>query len=140
MSKTLGKHIAVLSRQASRFYGRALKAYGVSAAEYPILFLLTKQEGLCLEAISKDLCLDKAAVTRIIQGLQKKNFVEIELCQQDHRRKLVYLSQEGKQLKKLIVSLKKQWEKHLCRHMDEQETKLFQSLLEKALSSTQEVL
>ena len=75
MTRPIGRLISILHRRAQSHYTRALKEFGISSAEYPVLFLLQRREGLTQDEIAADLSIDKSAVTRIIQSLCEKQLI-----------------------------------------------------------------
>ena len=75
MSERIGKLISILHRKGQIFLNKELKKYDVVASEVPILLALYKKDGMTQDELGAYACLDKSAVTRIIQSLLKKNYI-----------------------------------------------------------------
>ena len=46
MNDSIGKMISILQRKAQSYYTKFLKDYGISSAEYPVLFYLNGRDGV----------------------------------------------------------------------------------------------
>ena len=69
---TVEQNFAVICRKFNQFLNRELQEVDLTAAELTYLNFLLEQNGMTQDELAKSLCVDKAAVTRMIQRMEKK--------------------------------------------------------------------
>lgn len=77
--------------------------FDVTVEQFGVLAVLWYQEGINLQTLSERLNRDKTTITRIIQNMIKKNLLVKVPDQMDKRNKLVYLTEKGKKLQKIMI-------------------------------------
>jgi DNA-binding MarR family transcriptional regulator len=85
----------VLSSILSQADGR-LAAYKITYAQWVPLFKLLKEDGCTPIAMSRDLSVDPAALTRSLNRLEAKGLVRRERSTQDRRVVHLWLTEEGR--------------------------------------------
>jgi len=92
--------IFLLGQARQRLYTRLDKALmdhtGVTTAQAGALFFLTQRDGGLLLDLSRGLMLDKSAITRMAERLEKKNLIERRPCPQDGRAVRVFITPSGR--------------------------------------------
>ena len=82
--------------------------HDVTCEQGAILMNLWKKNGQSQKELADSSCKDKTSVTRLIDGMEKRNLVVRIADKKDGRQKLIYLTNKGKELqKKVIESLHK---------------------------------
>jgi DNA-binding MarR family transcriptional regulator len=76
----------------------ARAGYQVTHEQWVILMHLLHSNGQCQSRLVHQTDKDKAAITKLIDGLEKKGLVERRPDSNDRRNKLIYLTEEGRQL------------------------------------------
>lgn len=140
MGSSIGKMISILQRRAQAYYTRFLKDYGISSAEYPVLFFLNRVEGVTQDEIALDLAIDKGAVTRVLQSLGKKQMVIRKKDDFDRRCNRIFLTARGKKTSEPVRQAKENWNAVLTKHMSKEEQKEFVRLLSIAVQNLGEEL
>ena len=77
---------------------RLAEAHNLTQAEFRCLRLFGKDENLNNKHIAERMNLSPSRLTRIIDGLVKKEYINREIDPSDRRNKKVNLSRKGKQL------------------------------------------
>ncbi len=72
------------------------KEHGLFQAEFKCLRLFGFDESLNNTQISKRMKLSPSRLTRIIDGLEKKGYMQREIAQKDRRNMRIFLSRRGK--------------------------------------------
>jgi DNA-binding MarR family transcriptional regulator len=72
-----------------------LNQAGVTAAQAGALFFLTQKDGCLLMELSKGLMLDKSAITRMAERLEKKELIARRPCPKDGRAVRVHITPHG---------------------------------------------
>ncbi len=140
MNDSIGKMISILQRKAQSYYTKFLKDYGISSAEYPVLFYLNGRDGVTQDEIVTELSIDKGAVTRILQSLSDKQMIERKKDDFDHRCNRIFLTELGKETHKPVHQAKENWNTILTKHMSDKEEKELTRLLSLAIQNLKESL
>ncbi len=91
---------AIIKRLSKKFQDAGM---GVSYEQWSILVHLYRQDGQTQQALARTAVKDKAAITRLLNGLEKKNIVLRIPDHSDKRSNLVYLTNKAKELKPHLV-------------------------------------
>ena len=106
-----------------------LAPYGITPQQYQVLRALANKPGLCHRELAGALGLDKPTTTRILQALQRKNWVEV-LPHPEHGRKLrLELTSEGHALVGRLQAFRETIRGGLEQGLDGQEKKALRALL-----------
>ena len=92
--------IFLIGQARQRLYTRLDKALmdhsGVTTAQAGALFFLDRKDGCLLLDLSRGLLLDKSAITRMAERLEKKRLIERRPCPQDGRAIRVFITTAGR--------------------------------------------
>ncbi len=127
-----GRYIAVLYRKAQVYWTQELAVYGLSSGEYPLIFCLCRKDGVVQEELAELLNIDKSAIARMVQSLEKKGMIRREKDERDHRCNRIFLTEKGHQCDEPIQKLRGIWNDRLMEGMSEEERGEFLRLLEMA--------
>jgi DNA-binding MarR family transcriptional regulator len=91
-------------RSFNRFYMPAMNLLGVhylgseySATEARVMFEIYEDEGCHAADIAEKMRIDKSYLSRIINGYEKKGYIERKPSTQDRRCQCLYLTDKGKE-------------------------------------------
>ena len=80
----------------------------VTCEQWGVLMNLQQKDGQNQKELAGTTCKDKTSITRIIDGMEKRNLVVRIPDKKDGRQKLIYLTNNGKELQqKLLLLVKK---------------------------------
>jgi len=82
--------------------------YDVTCEQWAILMNLWHKNGQNQKDLAGVTCKDKTSITRLLDGLEKKNFVVRVPGKNDARQKFIYLTNQGKALQQELLELVKQ--------------------------------
>ena len=88
------------------------------ASEVPILLALYKKDGMTQDELGAYACLDKSAVTRIIQSLLKKNYIIKVKDQDDLRCNRIYITPQGFLVKEPLEKVLDAWHQNLMKGLE----------------------
>lgn len=105
IDSSIGYLVGRLSRAIIRRLSKKFQDAGidVSYEQWSILVHLYRRDGQTQQDLARTAVKDKAAVTRLLNGLEKKNLVVRIPDQNDKRSNLVYLTNKAKELKPRLV-------------------------------------
>lgn len=120
--------VACLSR-AERGYTKMLNraflkaGYDLSREQYELLQVLWKGDHVNQQTVSKRLQKDKYNVTKLLNTLTKRGFVQRQMSQEDHRNNWVVLTEKGEEAKKVLTDIEEQVHADLTVAVASQEVK-----------------
>lgn len=129
--KNIGKNLGILCRQLNLFLNHELEQYNITASEIMFLGSLFIKDGVSQDELVREFFLDKAAVTRTICSLERKNLIMRLGSEEDKRSKKVYLTEEANVYKDILNSLQNKWYREVLSDSDPDETALFAKTLGK---------
>lgn len=102
---TVGHLFGKASRElATQLQSRFNEAgYDVTAEQWVLLMTLWKQDGLSQHEIADATDKDKTTITRLVDGIEKRNLVVRVHDKKDRRQKLIYLTNKGKALEQDLM-------------------------------------
>ncbi len=121
---------AMLKRLSERFEENAIN---LTIEQYFILNLLNNNEGLILQDIADMLDRDKSAVVRHINALEEKYFVARATCEEDKRKKLLFLTKPGLKTLKNAKDVSNEAEKELTALINKKDLEIFGQVLIKMM-------
>jgi len=99
----LDKTIRALTTRLQGVFVR--EGFDVTSEQWMILLLLWKEDGRSPYQIAEAIGKDRAAITRLADGLEKRNLVVRIRDKNDSRQKQIYLTPKGKAIKEDLVPL-----------------------------------
>lgn len=130
----------IISRTYSKMknlFLKELKKYGITLEQWVLLAQLSEKEGISPTDLSLVSLRDKPYTTRLIDRLAENGLIFKEESKVDKRSLLIYLTQQGEEIKKEIIPLADKINEWLVENMDEQEVKSLKVLLHRMHSNIQ---
>lgn len=130
----------IISRTYSKMknlFLKELKKYGITLEQWVLLAQLSEKEGISPTDLSLVSLRDKPYTTRLIDRLAENGLIFKEESKVDKRSLLIYLTQQGGEIKKEIIPLADKINEWLVENMDEQEVKSLKVLLHRMHSNIQ---
>jgi MarR family transcriptional regulator for hemolysin len=130
----------IISRTYSKMQNlflKELKKYGITLEQWVLLAQLSEKEGISPTDLSLVSLRDKPYTTRLIDRLAENGLIFKEESKVDKRSLLIYLTQQGAEIKKEIIPLADKINEWLVENMDEQEVKSLKVLLHRMHSNIQ---
>ena len=93
---------AIIKRLSKKFQDAG---FDVSYEQWSVLIHLYRQDGQTQQELARTAVKDKAAITRLLNVLEKKNMVLRVPDRNDKRSKLVYLTHKAKSFREELINL-----------------------------------
>jgi DNA-binding MarR family transcriptional regulator len=126
--------IFLIGQARQRLYTRLDKALlaqaGVTAAQAGALFFLSQKDGCLLMELSRGLMLDKSAITRMAERLEKKELIARRPCPHDGRAVRVHLTPAGRWAAKVCLATVKSYNEAIKEGFAEAEIARFSCILQ----------
>ncbi|MGV3026944.1 MarR family winged helix-turn-helix transcriptional regulator [Clostridium thermobutyricum] len=114
---------------------KKLKDYDVTAEQWNVLSHIYSKEGFNQKELAERCLKDRAALTRILDLLEKKELIKRESSPIDRREYLVYLTEKGKSTYNEILPVINENTKENLANFSEEEIIDFKNLLNKLLNN-----
>ncbi len=105
--------------------------FNITTEQWSVLAKLHQEDGICQKDIANSLEKDKPTTTRILDLLEKKNFIIRIADDKDRRKFRVYLTQDGKDTANKLIPIAKAFQERLKANISEHEMELFTEILRK---------
>ncbi|MGI6144039.1 MAG: MarR family winged helix-turn-helix transcriptional regulator [bacterium] len=137
MQRSIGHLMSILHRQAQVYINRSLKEFNITSAEYAFLLYLYKKDGATQDELSSYLYVDRAATARAIKSLAAKGLIIKNKDSTDKRFNRIYLTDKAKGYREQIRQRVKRWSEFLSEDIDEKDTAIVLSVLEKMVAKVE---
>lgn len=97
--------------------------YDLSREQFELLQVLWKEDHVNQQTISKRLQKDKYNVTKLLNTLSKRGFVQRKMSQEDRRNNFVVLTEKGMEVRNTLTRLEEQVHTDLTFTISPQEVK-----------------
>lgn len=105
----VGKQISILFRQLNLYFNRELSGISISATELLYLSSLYTKDGISQDDLAQEYSVDKAAVTRTLQLMEKKGLIIRKTDSADKRAKKLFLTDKAKSLERELREIQTKW-------------------------------
>lgn len=95
----------IVRRRSQALIVEACRDLGLNYSEYALLLKLNHMEGCSQDELASVLYVDKAAITRVIKGLEAKGYLYREVDSIDRRLRRLYLTEFGHQQEIVIEDI-----------------------------------
>lgn len=99
----MGRAARSLGVRLNRNFSEA--GYDVTCEQWAVLTNLWRKNGQSQHELAATACKDKTSVTRLIDGLEKRDLVVRTPDKVDRRQKLIYLTDQGKEFQKELLPI-----------------------------------
>ncbi len=106
-----------------------MHGYDITPGHWGILARLFEADGITQQELACANCKDKTNITRLIDGLAKRNLIVRIPDSEDRRSNLVYLTEEGKELRHQLTPIVMDVLEEACKEMSNSDVQRLKELL-----------
>ncbi len=128
---------SILYRCTQKYYDQQLAQYDVGYGQVVYLIMIYEHEGITMKELAKMGSFDKGTITKAISKLEKLHYVRLEENVKDKRSKLLYATDQAKELITKIYLVRKEWWEHLNNGLDVESSDLFAQVMQKVVDKAQ---
>ena len=140
MEFSMARNLSFIYRSYHKYMNTALKDINVCAGEFPILFALSRRDGLGQNELSRVVRMNKSLVSRHIQTLSTKGFININQEKECNNKNILSLSDIGRELMPKIIAAKNNWEEKVLKDFTSKEKECFFDMLDKLLETSSNMI
>lgn len=128
-----GKATTAMTRRLQR--NLKVTPCSITAEQWSILYQLWKEEGLTQQELANSTYRDKPSITRLINNLEKMELVIRVIDKQDRRSNLIYLTKQGRKLKKVGMEQARKTLEEALEGIGEENLVIAQEILKKVYNN-----
>ncbi len=112
------------------------KGYNITTEQWSVLAKLFYEDGIYQKQLGDYLYKDKPTITRILDLMEKKNFIIRISDDKDRRKSKIYLTQDGKDTVNELIPIAQEFQTRLINNISYEEIEHFTGTLEKLCDNT----
>ncbi len=117
----IGKLLASVNNKKNTYYNQRLKKLGLSHGQAFVINVIGRSGKIQQDELTRNLEIDKSAVTRILKTLENRNLIRRCTSMHDRRGYEIYLSTEGLKIYPEVNQMIDHVSQILCAGMSEKE-------------------
>ena len=139
MSKFM-KMLNNISRSQAIYRHNRISAEDLQPTHYAFVLAICREPGRSQEELAKELCLNKSTIARNLTYLEEKGYIIRNALPSDKRQFSVYPTEKMLSVLPEIKSASGEWMLLLAEGIDEEELKIFNSVLERMETRAREII
>jgi len=133
------KSMNIVSRCQSAYRSERIKG-DICGCHHPFVLAICHKPGMSQEEISRELCLNKSTVTRAINQLLERGYVERKANPDDKRSFLIFPTDRMLEILPLVRSVTTEWNELISEGVPKDELEIFISVLNKMKDSARKIV
>jgi DNA-binding MarR family transcriptional regulator len=125
----IGYQIGIVAHLMQNQFNQKLAEYGVTHAQFKVLYQLTEHSELLQSAIQNRLYIKASTMNGIIDSMLKNGLINKKESEQDRRSKIISLTEKGRDLEEKLWNEMGQMDEKLMNNFSDEEKQLFFSFL-----------
>lgn len=98
------RSLRMTTRVITQYYDKALRISGLKSPQFALLTdICSRENGISVNELANQAMMDQTTVTRNVEILRKKGYVDVNTVDADSRKKCITVSETGKE--KLALAL-----------------------------------
>lgn len=127
-----------INRWAQGFVARRTRDTGLTPSQIQALRHIGYHKSMSQQELVEDMGVDKAAVTRLVAGLEERGYVIRTADPKDGRAKVIQATEEALQVKDDVIALEEAYYDWLLEGLTAEERQVFCAAMEKLLQRARE--
>lgn len=136
-TRSIGFMLNTAARTYSHFLEVRMEELGVSMSheQFSLMAELSRQDGISQQELACRAFRGKTSITRLLQGLEDKGFIERKACHSDKRIRHVFLTSEGREKLEILKMAADEASAKAVQNFDCDEAERLKVSLEKIFSN-----
>ena len=109
-----GAIVSITSRGRLVFLNDRLRPLGLSAGQFPVLMLLSKEQNIMQETLVRHYHLDKGTIARTVRKLEDAGYIRRIIDPGNRRAVRLFLTEKGERVTPLLKAIDREWEDEIC--------------------------
>ena len=127
----LNLYMTYIIRGYDKFIKRKIDENEINPGDIPFLIGIYHNEGASQNEISASYRETEAYITKVLNKLQKNDLIKKEYSPEKKTRKLIYLTNKGKNVSEKAIKCINEWEEYITSDLNPEEKEKFEESFEK---------
>ncbi|HOJ95237.1 MAG TPA: MarR family transcriptional regulator [Methanospirillum sp.] len=124
-----GPLFSIINRARVIYLNERLKAFQLSAGQYPVFMCLLKHPGITQEAMARYFHLDKGTIARTVKKMEDAGYISRRVDPDNRRAFRLSLTSTGYKMAQEIMAIDREWEQAVCFQLSAEEKEHLLALL-----------
>jgi DNA-binding MarR family transcriptional regulator len=125
------KSISLLYRYCQKNIEIKLESLGITSGTYFILLTILDNDEISQEELVSLTELEKSTITRAVQKLVKQDFIEVKICKEDRRKRIIRATPKSRNIHKIILTEVENWNDIISKDLSNIEIEEMKNILNK---------
>lgn len=131
----LGSLITTVSRGHLIFLFQEIEKHGITGGQYQFLTGLSREDGISQEELANNFHMNESTIARALRKLEDTGMVQREVDDNNRRRKIITITEKGKNTVDSIRKVDENWEKQI-QSLSAKEKYRLKQMLKRLLTET----
>ena len=133
VKKFIGHHVGLTHKMLMEDFVNYMKHNGIriTPQQFTTLARLNRDDGITQKELANYLNKDYGSITRSLDGLEKRDWVRREDSSEDRRTKLVFITEQGKKIFKIVLPLQIERNEQILNGVSEKDFEQLVTILSK---------
>ncbi len=136
----LGKWISIIYRYSMIHANKLLKPFKMTGSQLMFFITIVDMPGITQEELSEHLKINKSTTTKVVQALEKNEYISKKISEKDKRAYNLYPTKKAVELRKKIRKLAFEWDDILCYGLDDKQKEKVYSFIEQMACNADEYI
>ncbi|MUG46432.1 MarR family winged helix-turn-helix transcriptional regulator [Paenibacillus woosongensis] len=128
---SLGYIITNTGRKITQHLTQRFHEFGITSEQWGVLQTLTEEEGITQAELSRRTEKDPTNVTRILDQLERKEFIRRGANKEDRRSYLIHVTESGRSLSQRLLPIETEFTQSYLKDLTEEELALLRQVFQK---------
>ncbi len=125
----LGSVVSITSRGRYIFLNDRLRPLGLSAGQFPVLMLLSREQNIMQEAFVRHYHLDKGTIARAVKKLKDAGYIRQIVDPENRRAVRLFLTEKGEKIVPVLQAIDREWELRVYTGLSQDEKNTLNTLM-----------
>lgn len=127
----------VAAKRLAECLNNRLMIYNVTKSQWFAMYYINRNEYLSQKELAELMGASQPTITGILDRLEKQDFIERKEDQEDKRRKVIGLTQAGKEVNEKLTYIAEDFKNTCLENVDEKDQETFLEILDKMVASAE---
>ncbi|GIP61072.1 MarR family transcriptional regulator [Paenibacillus sp. FSL W8-0186] len=128
---SLGYIITNTGRKITQHLTQRFHEFGITSEQWGVLQTLTEEEGITQAELSRRTEKDPTNVTRILDQLERKEFIRRGANKEDRRSYLIHVTESGRSLSEKLLPIEAEFTQSYLKDLTVEELALLRQIFQK---------
>lgn len=135
-----GAVVSLINRSKSIFLNNRLLPLGLSAGQFPVLMLLSREENIMQDRLVRHYRLDKGTIARAVRKLEDGGYIRRIPDPENRRAVRLFLTRKGERCIPLLREINREWEERACAGLCRDERAALHDLMRRAARNSMAIM